>query len=570
MTISRRSASRLRALLAALAAGAALAHARPATATTYVPITDADLVQRSAVVVRGTVVEARVEELAAGFVTVYRFRVAETWKGGSAPEIEVLVPGGTNGTRGTAVWGMPEFRPGDEEVLFLNAGRDGRFRVSELLLGAFEVVEDAGGKRFAMRTRIALGDVGYARMSRKDGESSDEAEPSRELGAFQAVVRAPASFAARAQLVEASRSVTGTMLPRHDGRRAPNWVLISPPNQLRFNWNPGAQAAASVGYTPGGQANLSDGSTGITDIATAVGAWTNVSGADIRLGAPSAGTSGVTIPVNLNVAADPLGFWTTPFCGGGVLGVATSHYSGTHVWAGGTWFTTVSGAVYIRVYSCATAVSLFANVLPHELGHVLGFGHSDLGVDVRDTDASNNCLATMKSCLGSCGAAPCNAVNNIRVPFALGADDMEVARFVYQGSGPPPPPPPSVSAATTFNAITPCRVLDTRNAAGPLGGPSIGAGGLRSFLVTGVCNVPVGAVAISANVTAVNPAAAGDLVVYPNGIASPPTASTVSLRAGRTRANNTLVYIASDGSFLVKNNAAGGLDLLVDVNGYYK
>ena len=36
-------------------------------------------------------------------------------------------------------------------------------------------------------------------------------------------------------------------------------------------------------------------------------------------------------------------------------------------------------------------------------------------------------------------------------------------------------------------------------------------------------------------------------------------------RAGRTRANNTLLYLASDGSFLVKNNAAGSLDLVVDV-----
>jgi hypothetical protein len=131
-------------------------------------------------------------------------------------------------------------------------------------------------------------------------------------------------------------------------------------------------------------------------------------------------------------------------------------------------------------------------------------------------------------------------------------------------------PPPAVSAATTFNAVAPCRVVDTRNATGPLGGPSIGAGGLRSFLAAGACNVPAGAVAISANVTVVNPAAAGNLLVYPNGIASPPTASTLGFRAGQTRANNALVYLASDGSFLVKNNAAGAFDFLVDVNGYFK
>ena len=138
--------------------------------------------------------------------------------------------------------------------------------------------------------------------------------------------------------------------------------------------------------------------------------------------------------------------------------------------------------------------------------------------------------------------------------------------FAY-GSVPPPPP---VSPATGFNAITPCRVLDTRNAVGPLGGPAIGAGGLRSFVATGNCNVPSGTVSISANVTVVNPAAAGDLVAYPNGLASPPGTSTISFRAGKTRANNALLYLASDGSFLVKNNAAGSLDLVVDVNGYTK
>ena len=67
-----------------------------------------------------------------------------------------------------------------------------------------------------------------------------------------------------------------------------------------------------------------------------------------------------------------------------------------------------------------------------------------------------------------------------------------------------------------------------------------------------------------------NPAATGDLLVYPNGLSSPPTASTISFRAGRTRANNAFVYLASDGSFLVKNNATGSLDLVLDVNGYYK
>ena len=557
---TRRVFARGLALLAAclLCAWAAL----PIAATTYAPIADADLIQRSAVVVRGTVESARVEEGPAGFVTVYRIRVEETWKGGSAPAIEILVPGGMDGTRGTAVWGMPEFRPGDEEVLFLNAGRDGRFRVSELLLGAFEVVEDAAGKRFAMRTRIALGDVGYARVGRGGSGTLDEAEPVRELGAFRAVVRAPASFAARAQLVQASRSVTGTLLPRAHGRRTPNWVLVNPPLQMRFNWSPGGQAAASIGYTPGGHANLSDGSTGIAHITTAASSWTGVPGADIRLGVPAAGTSGVTIAVNLNAAVDPFaGYWTTPLCGGGVLGVASSHYSGTHTWAGGTWFTAVSGSVWMRAYSCSTPVSWFANVLPHELGHVIGFGHSDQAVDARDSDTSNNCLATMKSCLGPCGQAPCNAVDNLRFPFTLGADDVEVARFVYQAAGPPPP------VATSLYLVTPCRIVDTRNAAGPLGGPAIAAGETRSFALTNTsCSIPSAATAVSMNVTVADATANGSVTVFP-GLGTAPGTNTVSYNAGQNRANNVLVGLTG-GVVSVTNSSTGTINLVFDVNGY--
>jgi hypothetical protein len=136
----------------------------------------------------------------------------------------------------------------------------------------------------------------------------------------------------------------------------------------------------------------------------------------------------------------------------------------------------------------------------------------------------------------------------------------------------PPPggPPPPISAATKLNTLPPCRLVDTRNAAGPLGGPALAAGGLRAFVATGACGIPAGAVAISANITTVNPAANGDLVVYPNGVPAPPSASTISVRTGRTRANNTLVYLAPDGAFLVKNGAPGALDFVLDVNGYFR
>ena len=126
------------------------------------------------------------------------------------------------------------------------------------------------------------------------------------------------------------------------------------------------------------------------------------------------------------------------------------------------------------------------------------------------------------------------------------------------------------SGGLMFHPVMPCRILDTRSAIGPFGGPAIGASGSRTFTLTNVCGVPADAGAISANVTAVNPAAPGDVLVYPNGIAPAPNASTISLRTGRTRANNAILSLASDGSVVVRNGSAGAFDLVLDVNGYFK
>jgi len=120
--------------------------------------------------------------------------------------------------------------------------------------------------------------------------------------------------------------------------------------------------------------------------------------------------------------------------------------------------------------------------------------------------------------------------------------------------------------------LAPCRALDTRNAAGPLGGPALGGGASRTFTLAGACGIPAGARVVSANVTVVNPAAGGDLVVYPATLAAPPSASTISFRIGSTRANNAHLLLASDGTgrVVVKNNASGALHLVLDVNGYYR
>lgn len=130
-------------------------------------------------------------------------------------------------------------------------------------------------------------------------------------------------------------------------------------------------------------------------------------------------------------------------------------------------------------------------------------------------------------------------------------------------------PPPATSR---FFPLTPCRIVDTRNASGPSGGPALdGNGARRTFVLAGSCAVPADAKTISANVTVTQPAAAGSLTCFP-GNAIPTGTTTIAFRAGQTRANNTMLYLATDGagSIGVQNDASGSVHFIVDVNGYFR
>lgn len=126
--------------------------------------------------------------------------------------------------------------------------------------------------------------------------------------------------------------------------------------------------------------------------------------------------------------------------------------------------------------------------------------------------------------------------------------------------------------ATVFHTLVPCRALDTRKPAGPGGGPSLGAGATRTFVAAGSCGVPATARSVSANVTATNTSAGGQLVLYPGDLPAPPGTLTLAFRAGQTRANNAVVGLASDasGSFKITSTATGPLDVVVDVNGWFE
>jgi uncharacterized repeat protein (TIGR01451 family) len=133
-----------------------------------------------------------------------------------------------------------------------------------------------------------------------------------------------------------------------------------------------------------------------------------------------------------------------------------------------------------------------------------------------------------------------------------------------------PPMIQVVTGPTRFYTLTPCRLVDTRNAAGPLGGPALGAGTTRTFVLAGHCGIPAGAVAIAANVVGTGSTAAGYFTLYAPGSPRPPT-STLNFGAGRTRANDALVGLGTAGDVAVfAGQASGTVQLILDVTGYFK
>ncbi|MEO8504710.1 MAG: IPT/TIG domain-containing protein [Acidobacteriota bacterium] len=127
------------------------------------------------------------------------------------------------------------------------------------------------------------------------------------------------------------------------------------------------------------------------------------------------------------------------------------------------------------------------------------------------------------------------------------------------------------SGATEFFALPPCRLVDTRNANGPLGGPALGANATRLFTLTGTCGVPSSAKALSLNVTTTAATAAGLIALYP-GNAFPLGTSSLNFVAGRDRANNAVIELATNatGSLGVQNSSGGSVHLVIDVNGYFQ
>jgi hypothetical protein len=118
------------------------------------------------------------------------------------------------------------------------------------------------------------------------------------------------------------------------------------------------------------------------------------------------------------------------------------------------------------------------------------------------------------------------------------------------------------SGGSGFTAMSPVRVMDTRIGLG-VAKARVGPGGQVTLSLV----LPAGTTAVVLNVTATGPTASSYLSVYPAGQGRP-TASNLNFVKGQTIPNLVIAQVGA-GNKVTFYNAAGTVDVLADVAGYY-
>lgn len=122
-------------------------------------------------------------------------------------------------------------------------------------------------------------------------------------------------------------------------------------------------------------------------------------------------------------------------------------------------------------------------------------------------------------------------------------------------------------APSAYIPVIPCRLVDTRTAPGPFGGPTFGLGTSRSFPIpSSSCGIPANASAYSLNLTAVPQGPLYYATVWPTG-APQPTTSNLNSYAGQVLANTVLVGAGTNGAVSVY--VSNVTDIILDITGYF-
>jgi len=350
--------------------------AQALSATTYVVPSDRIEIERSSAIIVGRVLRSHVERVPeSGLETVTDVALEEAIKGDPGFLVQIHVPGGVLGDEASLLPGAPSFTDGERVLLFLYRRGDGSFAINDLQLGAFHFVDelfvrdeselvgwDPDGRVHVERPRAAERFLEYVRSVTRGEVVSEGYFVSPQISNSKAKAVSNAAFTATSYMLQ------------YTGGVGSRWNVF--PSAV--NWNQGNSETGALG-------------SGTPQINAAFSAW-NAGGTHYVLASATANTKGFLDAAdgvnNIVFEKDLTSSGVQPFSctSGGVLGMGGMHKAGfgaaAHVFHGETFATTLEADVSMNqgIANCTTsqlAPGEFASVIAHELGHTLGFRHSD-------------------------------------------------------------------------------------------------------------------------------------------------------------------------------------------------
>ncbi|HEV7573951.1 MAG TPA: M57 family metalloprotease [Thermoanaerobaculia bacterium] len=370
--------------------------ASAASATVFQPVSDRQLVDRSDSVVIATVRDASSHLRADGYIaTDYRFDVEQTLKGAAAGTITVSEIGGVSGSRFTFIADSASYTPGEQVMVFLKKRGDGTYFTTSMAMGKFSFTRTARGESVVTRDVSELRD-----------------DPARFVDGFGQFVKGGKSDAYQTKLTPIASGLhpIATAAPSA-------YVLTACGAPGCFPVRvAGGEAGAGLQFRSSGSLAAADGPGGI---ASAAATWTNDPDSFIVLS--YAGTSASSTPnENDHVNVVYLGY-SGPDIGVCDGGMACTFGAGnfTHPFKGETFVSIDDADIIVRP---GVSAAQYALLITHEIGHAIGFRHSDQGSPFSSTAVMASSVTT----------------------GVLQSWDLEALSFVY-GNGPVCQPPTSVS-----------------------------------------------------------------------------------------------------------------------------